>query len=264
MQIAKLAGSHVIAYDSVGGQIFDAFLDNLAMRGRLVISGHTSDFDKPVENVPQPRAYHKLYWKSASVRAFQNQAFPEYFDDIARRILELYYAGRLKVLVDDVLEHLEHDARRWQRQRELGCAPHQGFGQLHVHGRRAGEALETDVHQRCDRDTRGRDRAVVDARLRAVGRIAVQPLPGAHLELRVEHRLPRDRDLDGHGRAGGVAKRGWRWVQLAHGCLSPSPRADHAVAALMLGAIERRIRLAQRDLPARLAAHRTDGAAAWP
>lgn len=94
-----------IAYDSVGGEIFDAFLDNLAMRGRLVISGHTSDFDKPVENVPQPRAYHKLYWKSASVRAFQNQAFPEYFDDTARRILELYYAGRLKVLVDPTPFH---------------------------------------------------------------------------------------------------------------------------------------------------------------
>ncbi|MFO1457062.1 MAG: zinc-binding dehydrogenase [Steroidobacteraceae bacterium] len=89
-----------IAYDSVGGEIFDAFLDNLAMRGRLIISGHTSDFDKPAEDVLQPRIYRKLYWKSASVRAFQNQAFREYFDDTARRILELYYAGRLKVLVD--------------------------------------------------------------------------------------------------------------------------------------------------------------------
>jgi hypothetical protein len=89
-----------IAYDSVGGEIFDALLDNLAMRGRLVISGHTSDFDKAIENVAQPRIYRKLYWKSASVRGFQNQAFPEFFDDAARRILELYYGGRLKVLVD--------------------------------------------------------------------------------------------------------------------------------------------------------------------
>ncbi len=89
-----------IAYDSVGGEIFDAFLDNLAMRGRLVISGHTSDFDKVIENVAQPRIYRKLYWKSASVRGFQNQAFPEFFDAAARRILELYYTGRLKVQVD--------------------------------------------------------------------------------------------------------------------------------------------------------------------
>ena len=106
-----------IAYDSVGGEIFDAFVDHLAMRGRLVISGHTSDFDKAIENVAQPRMYRKLYWKSASVRGFQNQAFPEFFDDAARRILDLHYEGRLRALVDptpfvgleqvaDAVEHL--------------------------------------------------------------------------------------------------------------------------------------------------------------
>ncbi len=89
-----------IAYDSVGGEIFDAFLDHLAMYGRLIVSGHTSDFDKPVEDVPHPRAYHKLYWKSASIRAFQNPAFPQYFDDAARRILDLYYRGELRALID--------------------------------------------------------------------------------------------------------------------------------------------------------------------
>lgn len=89
-----------IAYDSVGGVIFDAFLDHLAMYGRLIVSGHTSDFDKPVEDVPHPRVYRKLYWKSASIRAFQNPAFPQYFDDAARRILDLYYRGELRALVD--------------------------------------------------------------------------------------------------------------------------------------------------------------------
>jgi hypothetical protein len=89
-----------IAYDSVGGQIFDAFLDHLAMRGRLIISGHTSDFDKPIENVAQPRIYRKLYWKSASVRGFQNQAFSEYFDDAAQRLLALHYSNKIRVLVD--------------------------------------------------------------------------------------------------------------------------------------------------------------------
>lgn len=106
-----------VAYDTVGGEIFDAFLDHLAMRGRLIISGHTSDFDKPDEPVQQSRLYRKLYWKSASVRAFQNPAFPEFFDDAARRILDLYYQGKLEVLVDpaqfrgldsvaDAVEHL--------------------------------------------------------------------------------------------------------------------------------------------------------------
>jgi NADPH-dependent curcumin reductase CurA len=106
-----------IAYDTVGGEIFDTFLEHIAHRGRLVISGHTSDFDKPVEDVPHPRIYRKLYWKSASVRGFQNPAFPEYFDDACRRVLDLYYSGALRVLVDptpfhgvaavpDAVEHL--------------------------------------------------------------------------------------------------------------------------------------------------------------
>ena len=106
-----------IAYDTVGGEVFDAFVDHLAQRGRLVISGHTSDFDRPDEDVPHPRIYRKLYWKSASVRGFQNPAFPEFFDDACRRVLELYYAGALQVLVDptpfvgveavaDAVEHL--------------------------------------------------------------------------------------------------------------------------------------------------------------
>lgn len=91
-----------LAYDSVGGDVFDAFLDNLAMRGRLVISGHTSDFDRPEEAVAAPRIYRKLYWKSASVLGFQNPAFPEHFDAAAAEILDLYYTGRLQVLVDPV------------------------------------------------------------------------------------------------------------------------------------------------------------------
>ncbi|MFM8516499.1 MAG: zinc-binding dehydrogenase [Nevskiaceae bacterium] len=106
-----------VAYDSAGGEIFDAFVDHLAHRGRLVISGHTSDFDKEIELIAQPRVYRKLYWKSASLRAFQNQAFPEFFAEAAERILDLYYRGRLQVLVDptpfngldrtaDAVEHL--------------------------------------------------------------------------------------------------------------------------------------------------------------
>jgi len=106
-----------VGYDSVGGEIFDAFVDHVAFRGRIVVSGHTCDFDKPIEFVPQARAYRKLYWKSASIRGFQNQAFPEFFAESAERILDLYYRGRLRALVDttpfhgldrtaDAVEHL--------------------------------------------------------------------------------------------------------------------------------------------------------------
>jgi len=66
---------------------------------------------------PKLRAYRELNWKSASIRSFQNQAFPEYFDEATSRLLELFHGGNLWMLVDptpllgldhvaDVVEHL--------------------------------------------------------------------------------------------------------------------------------------------------------------
>jgi NADPH-dependent curcumin reductase CurA len=106
-----------LAYDTVGGEVFDAFVDHVAHRGRVIISGHTSDFDKLIEDVPQPRMYRKLYWKSATLRGFQMPAYPEHYDEGCRAILDLYYSGQLKVWVDptpfigleaaaDAVEHL--------------------------------------------------------------------------------------------------------------------------------------------------------------
>lgn len=89
-----------IAYDTVGGEVFDAYLEHLAHRGRLIVSGHTSDFERPIDKVAAPRVYRQLYWKSASIRAFQNQAFPEHQADATQRVLELYYAGKLRPHID--------------------------------------------------------------------------------------------------------------------------------------------------------------------
>lgn len=91
-----------IAYDSVGGAIYDAFVDNLAVKGRLVISGYTSEVGKPWEQVTSPRLYQKLYFRSASVRAFINPHFEEFHPDAARRLLDLYERGELTVFVDPV------------------------------------------------------------------------------------------------------------------------------------------------------------------
>lgn len=89
-----------IAYDSVGGAIFDAFVDNLAVKGRLVISGYTSEVGKPWEQVTAPRLYQKLYFRSASVRAFINPHFEEFHPDAANRLIGLYERGELEVFVD--------------------------------------------------------------------------------------------------------------------------------------------------------------------
>jgi len=106
-----------IAYDTVGGEIFETFVDHLAMKGRLIVSGHTSDFDQPDTPVASVPVYRRLYWKSASIRAFQMPAFPEYFDEGARQILDLYRRGEIHPRPDstpfkgvesvaDAVEHL--------------------------------------------------------------------------------------------------------------------------------------------------------------
>lgn len=62
-----------VALDTVGGEIFDAMLDNLADHGRLVVSGWASDMiNEQPQAVIAPRIGHKLYYKGASVRAFMN------------------------------------------------------------------------------------------------------------------------------------------------------------------------------------------------
>jgi len=89
-----------LAYDSVGGRLFDIFVDNLAIRGRLVISGYTSEVGKPLQMVSAGRPWTKLYFKSASIRGFINPHFQEFWPDAAERLLTSYYNGALTVLVD--------------------------------------------------------------------------------------------------------------------------------------------------------------------
>ena len=91
-----------IAYDSVGGGTFDAFLNNIAIKGRLVISGYTSEVGKPWENINQPRIYTKLYSRGASVRAFMNQYYEKYYADAAKRLIEMYTNKELNVFVDPI------------------------------------------------------------------------------------------------------------------------------------------------------------------
>jgi NADPH-dependent curcumin reductase CurA len=89
-----------IAYDSVGGTVFDTFLDHLAVHGRLVISGYTAEVGKPVDVAPRPRPWTKLYFKSASIRGFINPHFKEAEAGAISRLLDFYQAGRLQVWVD--------------------------------------------------------------------------------------------------------------------------------------------------------------------
>lgn len=89
-----------IAYDSVGGAVFDTFLDHLAVKGRLVISGYTAEVGKPIVPVIGPRPWTKLYFKSASIRGFINPHYQEFWPEATERLLAAHYNNAIRVLVD--------------------------------------------------------------------------------------------------------------------------------------------------------------------
>ncbi|PSB00645.1 zinc-binding dehydrogenase [Merismopedia glauca] len=88
-----------LVFDCVGKQVFDACLANLAIRGRLVSIGFISEYGKSVEEVTQPRIYHQLFWKAASVRGFLMPLYQEYAAEVRDRLLNLFYSGKLKVAI---------------------------------------------------------------------------------------------------------------------------------------------------------------------
>jgi NADPH-dependent curcumin reductase CurA len=90
-----------VAVDTVGGTIFDAFLDNLAVHGRLVAAGAAQDLEGRPEVVTQPRVVHRLYYKGASVRGFMNGLLGEHWPAAREAMFALYREGKLRVVFDD-------------------------------------------------------------------------------------------------------------------------------------------------------------------
>ncbi|WP_193199420.1 quinone oxidoreductase family protein [Nostoc sp. MG11] len=89
-----------LVFECVGKQVFDTCVDNLAMRGRLIVVGFISEYAKNLEQVTQPRIYHQLFWKAASVRGFLMPHYQEYMIKARDRLINLFYSDKLKVAVD--------------------------------------------------------------------------------------------------------------------------------------------------------------------
>jgi hypothetical protein len=89
-----------LIFDCVGKQVFDTCVENLAVRGRLVVVGFISEYAKNIEQITQPRIYHQLFWKAASVRAFLMPHYKEYIPEARDRLLNLLYTDKLKIAVD--------------------------------------------------------------------------------------------------------------------------------------------------------------------
>ncbi|MEH2270547.1 MAG: zinc-binding dehydrogenase [Nostoc sp.] len=89
-----------LIFDCVGKTVFDTCVENLAVRGRLVVVGFISEYTNHIEQITQPRLYHQLFWKAASVRGFLMTHYKEYMPEAGDRLLNLFYTDKLKVAVD--------------------------------------------------------------------------------------------------------------------------------------------------------------------
>lgn len=89
-----------LVFECVGKEMFDICVDHLAVRGRLIVVGFISDYGKNLQQVYQTRIYGKLLWKAASIRGFLMPLYKEYIPQARDRLLELFYAGKIKVAVD--------------------------------------------------------------------------------------------------------------------------------------------------------------------
>ena len=90
-----------VVYESIGGEIFNTCVKNLATRGRLIIIGFISNYQTDsFSSRPSIPLYSILLSKSASVRGFFLMNYmsdiPAYFG----KLISLYSSGKLKSLVD--------------------------------------------------------------------------------------------------------------------------------------------------------------------
>lgn len=89
-----------LVFEGVGRHQFDAAVDNLAKRGRMVILGFVSEYQEGTESVTAPRIYEKLLWKSASLHGFLFSDYPELVPEHLTARLQDFFAGKITGNVD--------------------------------------------------------------------------------------------------------------------------------------------------------------------
>ena len=96
-----------LAYESVGGEMFETAVDALAPHGVLIVIGMMSQYTSggddaseawtPSENKGLPE---KLLWKSASVRGFFLPQYAKHFRRHLAGLFELVRSGKMRVEID--------------------------------------------------------------------------------------------------------------------------------------------------------------------
>jgi NADPH-dependent curcumin reductase CurA len=91
-----------VAVDTVSGSIFDAFVDNIARHGRLVVAGAAQDLDGRPEIVTGPRIAHRIYYKGASIRGFMNGLLTDLWPQARETLFSLLDEGKIRITFDAV------------------------------------------------------------------------------------------------------------------------------------------------------------------
>lgn len=89
-----------LVFEQVGGDTFDACVDNIAVRGRILICGFVSEYTSGPQEVTAPRIYHKLLWKSAQIRAFLYAHWPDQIAEHIEDLLDKVTKGDVDPLID--------------------------------------------------------------------------------------------------------------------------------------------------------------------
>jgi NADPH-dependent curcumin reductase CurA len=97
-----------IVFESIGGEMFRAAVDNIAVHGRIIKIGFISRVLEPKTKgdapTPEPllswEANEKILMKSASIRGFFMYHFDEHIREHTERLLQLIDEGKLKPGVD--------------------------------------------------------------------------------------------------------------------------------------------------------------------
>jgi NADPH-dependent curcumin reductase CurA len=89
-----------LIFEQVGQETFDACVDNIALRGRILICGFVSEYTSGPQEHTAPRIYHKLLWKSASIKAFLFAHWPEELPGQLQYLVDLVAKGKLDPVID--------------------------------------------------------------------------------------------------------------------------------------------------------------------